>query len=172
MSVFDLCQRVISSPQTWICLVAVMSLVQVSPLKINPWAWIGNALNKDIREQIAELDKRINKVEEGVKLANDKCDQYSAQREEDKCVSTRRRILNFNDELIWEKPHSIESFKQILKDITYYENYCDEHKGFCNAQATAAIKNIRRTYDENCKEHSFLDQLEKEMIDYDTQTVT
>ena len=164
MNLLDLAQTVITSPQWWILVGVVLSLIQVSPIKLDPWTWIGNAFNKDVLHRIDELEKRIDKVEEGVDLANNKCDQYSAQREEDKVVATRRRILNFNDELIWEKPHSKETFDQVLRDITYYESYCDSHRGFCNSQANAAIRNINRTYDKCCEDHSFInpDQEEKE----------
>lgn len=164
MNLLDLAQTVITSPQWWIIVGVVLSLIQISPLKLDPWAWIGNAFNKDVLAKIATLEKRIEKVEEGVDLANNKVDQYSAQREEDKVVATRRRILNFNDELIWEKPHSKETFDQVLRDITYYESYCDSHRGFCNSQANAAIRNINRTYDKCCEDHSFInpDQEEKE----------
>ena len=164
MNLLDLAQTVITSPQWWIIVGVVLSLIQISPLKLDPWTWIGNAFNKDVLAKIETIEKRIEKVEEGVDLANNKCDQYSAQREEDKVVATRRRILNFNDELIWEKPHSKETFDQVLRDITYYESYCDSHRGFCNSQANAAIRNINRTYDKCCEDHSFInpDQEEKE----------
>ena len=164
MNLLNLAQTVLTSPQWWIIVGVVLSLIQISPLKLDPWTWIGNAFNKDVLAKIATLEKRIEKVEEGVDLANNKCDQYSAQREEDKVVATRRRILNFNDELIWEKPHSKETFDQVLRDITYYESYCDSHRGFCNSQANAAIRNINRTYDKCCEDHSFInpDQEEKE----------
>ena len=163
MSALDLIHLLISSPAWWIGVVIVLSLIQISPIKLDPWTWIGNAFNKDVLDMINQLEKRIDKVEEGVDLANNKCDQYSAQREEDKVVATRRRILNFNDELIWEKPHSKETFDQVLRDITYYESYCDSHKGFCNSQANAAIRNINRTYDKCCEDHSFINpEQEKE----------
>lgn len=163
MSALDLIHMVITSPVWWIGVVAVLSIIQIAPIKLDPWTWIGNAFNKDVLNQITQLEKRIDKVEEGVDLANNKCDQYSAQREEDKVVATRRRILNFNDELIWEKPHSKETFDQVLRDITYYESYCDAHKGFCNSQANAAIRNINRTYDKCCEDHSFINpEQEKE----------
>jgi len=166
MSVLDICKMIISSPYAWIGATIVLSLIQISPLKLDPWTWIGNAFNKDVLQKIAAIEKqmddridkveqRIDKVEAGVDLANKKCDKYSAQREEDKVVNTRRRILRFNDELIDERPHTRESFKQILKDISYYKNYCSLHEGFCNDQANAAIRNINREYDVHCKNHSF-----------------
>ncbi len=171
MSLLNILQTLISSPAWWIGVVIVLSLIQISPIKLDPWTWIGNAFNKDVLDKMNQLEKRIDKVEEGVDAANKKCDKYSAQREEDKVVATRRRILNFNDELVWrDKPHSKETFDQVLKDITYYENYCDAHKGFCNSQANAAIRNINREYDERCKDHSFMNpEQEKEIKEHERE---
>ena len=158
MSVFDLTQRVISSPQTWIVLVILMSLVQVSKIEINPWTWIGNVLNKDVRKQLGELEERIDKVEKGVQTANDKCDKYEAQRKEDKAVMACIRILKFNDELLHKRRHSKETFDQILKDIGFYEKYCDEHEDFENERAVRAIVNVRRCYDKCSEDCDFLDE--------------
>ena len=140
----------------WIVVIVVLSAIQISPLKINPWAWIGNALNKDILEKIENLENRIDVVEQGIALANEKCDRYEARRDEDKTIQTRIRILKFNDELLREQLHSEESFNQCLEDITHYNNYCDLHKGFCNEKADMAIENIRRAYQECCEKHNFI----------------
>lgn len=158
MSVLDIVQKIIQSPQTWILLAVVLSLIQISPLKLDPWTWIGNAFNKDVFAKMEELESRINKVENGVNLANEKCDKYEAQREEDKIVQTRIRILRFNDELLHKKRHSKETFDQVLKDVKSYEKYCDEHEDFENEQAVRAIINVRRCYDKCQEDCDFLDE--------------
>lgn len=158
MSVFDIVQMVITSPQWWICLVIALSLIQISPLKLDPWTWIGNAFNKDVFARMDELEKRIDEIETGVNLANYKCDRYEAQREEDKAVMACIRILRFNDELLHKKRHSKETFDQILKDVKFYEKYCDDNKDFENERAVRAIKNVRRCYDKCSEDCDFLDE--------------
>lgn len=158
MSVFDLIQTAISSPQAWIILVIILSVIQISPLELDPWSWIGNAFNKDIFARIDELEKRIDEIEDGVNLANNKCDKYEAQREEDKAVMACIRILRFNDELLHKKRHSKETFDQILKDVKFYETYCDEHENFENERAVRAIVNVRRCYDKCSEDCDFLDE--------------
>ena len=63
-------------------------IVQISPIKINPWTWlarsIGRAINAELIEKVDGLNKRIDQMEE-----ND------AERE---AKSARIRILRFGDE--------------------------------------------------------------------------
>ena len=158
MSVYDIIQKVISSPQAWIILVIILSVIQISPLELDPWSWIGNAFNKDIFARIDELEKRIDEIENGVKLANEKCDKYEAQREEDKAVMACIRILRFNDELLHKKRHSKETFDQILKDVKFYEKYCEDNDDFENERAVRAIVNVRRCYDKCSEDCDFLDE--------------
>ena len=158
MSVFDIVQMVITSPQWWICLVIILSAIQISPLELDPWTWIGNAFNKDVFARIDKLEKRIDEIEDGVNLANHKCDKYEAQRKEDKAVMACIRILKFNDELLHKRRHSKETFDQILKDIGFYEKYCDEHEDFENERAVRAIVNVRRCYDKCSEDCDFLDE--------------
>lgn len=158
MSVFDIVQMVITSPQWWICLVIILSAIQISPLELDPWTWIGNAFNKDMFARIDELEKRIDEVEQGVNLALVKCDKYEAQREEDKAVMACIRILRFNDELLHKKRHSKETFDQILKDVKFYEKYCEDNDDFENERAVRAIVNVRRCYDKCSEDCDFLDE--------------
>lgn len=79
--------------------------------------------------------------------------------EESKAVDARRRILQISDELLHEEKerrHSKEYFDQILDDITLYEKYCEDHKGFKNNKAVASIGHINRIYNERLLNKDFL----------------
>ena len=127
-------------------LVIMMTLLQISPLKINPWSYlahkIGKALNHDITEKVDAL---------GEDLKNLRSD--FDEREADNC---RTRILRFNDELAHDVKHSKEHFDQTLWDITKYETYCDNHPGYKNNIASLAIERIKDTYKKCCDEGTFL----------------
>ena len=56
MSVLDICKMIISSPYVWIGATIVLSLIQISPLKLDPWTWIG------MDDLIYKVDERIDKV--------------------------------------------------------------------------------------------------------------
>ena len=126
--------------------IGVMTLIQITPIKINPWSWIGRvigrAINGEVLEQVNKLAKDVNalKEEDGEQWAS----------------LSRSHILRFGDELLHGTPHSKEHFDQILLDITKYEAYCDDHPDYKNNIANATIKQIKNTYDRCLEENKFL----------------
>ena len=133
--------------------IVLLSIVEISPIKINPWSrlakWLGRAINADVikeLEAVKTTQAETKKQLEAHISTNDK-------READNC---RARILRFNNELIREIPHTKEEFVEVLKDIDDYERYCREHTDYANGRAVHAIANIGRVYDERLAQHDFL----------------
>lgn len=127
-------------------LVILMTLVQIAPIKVNPWSaigrMIGKALNGDV---IAKLDKVENRLDEHIRMD----DERNADLH-------RARILQFNTELLRSIRHTEEDFNEILYNIDCYEKYCAEHPEYQNNRAVHAIKNIERVYDECMENQDFL----------------
>lgn len=121
--------------------VAVLSFVQITPIKINPWSSLFNVIKKllygDILSQINDIDSKL--------------DKHIQKDELDGIKSCRLRILRFNDELIQGIKHTKEHFDEILDDISTYEKYCDTHDDYENAKAEMAIENVKRVY-RHCEE--------------------
>lgn len=121
-------------------------IVQVSPIKINPWTWvarsIGRAINAELIEKVDKLDKRINQMEE-----------HDAERE---AKSARIRILRFGDECKQQLRHSQEHFDQIIDDIDQYETYCATHPNFKNNKAVLTISIIKDAYRKRIAANDFL----------------
>lgn len=146
----------IGSYTAWgaVILVGVSGIVQVSPIKINPWSrlarMIGNAINKDIIDKVDRLEADISKMQQ----ANNDRD---AQEEERNVRAARQRILRFGDEVRHEQNHSEEHYDDILDDITYYENYCGSHPNFKNQKAQSTIKIIVKAYEAHMQNGDFLD---------------
>lgn len=65
-------------------------------------------------------------------------------------------ILQFNNELLRDIPHTQEDFNEILAEIDSYENYCREHEDYKNNRAIHAIAHIGKIYDERLEKHDFL----------------
>lgn len=124
----------------------LMTLVQISPIKIDPWTWIfrsiGKLLNGEVLEKVDALSKDVQKNK------NDDDEQWA--------LLSRSHILRFGDELLHGVAHSKEHFDQILLDITKYELYCESHPQFPNGQAVATIKHIKETYRKCLDENKFL----------------
>lgn len=127
-------------------LLVLMTLVQITPIKINPWSWlgrmIGRAINGEVLEKVDTLTKNV---------AKNKADD-----DEQWVLLSRSHILRFGDELRHGVPHSQEHFDQILLDISKYERYCNDHPEFPNGKAVATIKQIKKTYQKCLDENNFL----------------
>lgn len=127
-------------------LIVLMSFLEISKIKINPWSWvakkIGKALNGEVLDKLDVQGKEIDKLKEV-------CDE----REANDC---RYRILRFDDEIRHGAKHTKEHFDQVLGDVGSYEDYCSEHPKYRNNVAHFAIKNIKKTYEKCESENSFL----------------
>ena len=98
--------------------------------------------------ELERMNRKIDALEQKIDSVDQKGDQRNA-------VSTRVRILRFNDELQEERRHSKDSFDQVLSDISEYNRYCDEHPAFKNNQTEATVRYICRVYDERLEKHDF-----------------
>lgn len=127
-------------------LIALMTLVQITPIKINPWSAIGRAigrvLNGDVMAKLNEVQKRL--------------DKHIHIDDERNADMHRVQILRFNRELLQDNiPHTQEDFIEALSEIDFYERYCREHPEYENNRAVLAIQNIERTYSEKLEKHDF-----------------
>ena len=140
--------------------VGLPTVIQLTPVKINPWSllwkglkwvWRGfcRSLNADVLEELAtvkreQLDTK-KKLESHIKLDD--------EREADK---VRASILHFNNELLRDILHTKEEFVEILAKIDWYRNFCKTHEDYQNSRAVHAIANIERVYADRLRLHDFL----------------
>lgn len=134
-------------------LAIVLTFIQIAPIKVNPWtalaAWIGRAFS-------AEMLKEIESVKEDVKTTRQVLDEHIRMDDERNADSHRQRILQFNNELLRDIPHTKEDFIEILSVIDFYEDYCEKHPEYKNNRAVHAIAHIGKVYDERLEKHDFL----------------
>lgn len=127
-------------------LAVLMTLVQISPIKLNPWSWIGRmigrAINGEVLDKVDELSKDVKKNKE------DDDEQWASL--------SRTHILRFGDEILHGVAHSKEHFDQVMRDITKYEDYCKSHPNYLNGVAHATIQQIKKTYQKCLDENKFL----------------
>lgn len=131
----------------------ILSLVEIAPIKINPWSallkWLGRAINADVIKALDEVKAAQEETRERLENHIKTDDKLEA----DRC---RARILRFNNELLRDIPHTKEDFIEALKDVDDYEHYCKSHPDYANGRAVHAIANIGRVYDERLQKHDFL----------------
>ena len=134
-------------------LLLLLTLVEVTPIKINPWKsllkWVGKNLNAEVVSKVDKIETSVTELQEQQKASEARIEK----RDIDLC---RTRILRFADELRRNIGHSEEFFDQVLDDINAYEHYCDAHREYENNKAVAAIAKIKRAYQENLDNNDFL----------------
>ena len=103
---------------------------------------VGRAINGELIEKVENLEQKIEMMDQEEQL----------QRAKD----ARTRVLRFGDELIHNVHHTKEHFDDVLRDISDYEKYCDDHPKFENDQMHITADYIKSTYRKCLETHSFL----------------
>jgi len=122
-------------------LVIAMTLVQIAPVKINPWSWLARTIGRAVNAEV------IKKLDDHITMDDRRC-----------ADGHRTRILHFNNELLRDINHTKEEFTEVLAEIDAYEEYCREHPEYPNNRAVLAIENIREVYKERQRKHDFLQE--------------
>ena len=115
-------------------LVILLSLVEISPIKLNPWKWV---------KSFVALPTRLEKLE---REFND-----------DRAFRWRSMIINRADRV--QDGHKLrrEVWKDTIDTITNYEKYCTAHPDFRNEFATMTIEYMRHKYLEAKETNTFLE---------------
>jgi seryl-tRNA synthetase len=155
-------------------LFGLLTLVEITPIKLNPWSWFGSIIGKaftgevmkeigGLKQEISGVKKEIGGVKQEVgsvkqEIQDIKQDVADIREEakEREATSRRSRILEFGDEILHEVAYSKEHWDSVLIDITEYENYCDDHPHYMNNIARATIRHIKDMYQKHLADDSFL----------------
>ena len=125
--------------------VLLLTIIQIAPIKINPWdkilTWLGNHMNADIV-------KRVDVIEE-------KLDEHIRDSSEERIRKIRADILDFGNACMNGRPHTKEEFEFVISECDAYEKHIEKLQ-IRNGVATATIKEIRRLYEKHLRENTFL----------------
>lgn len=127
-------------------LIALSAIIQVSPIRLNPWSWIAKKIGRAVN---GEMIDKVSKLEKDFSEMRDSLGERDAK-------NARTKILRFGDELRRGLRHSKDSFDDILVAITEYESYCNKHEEFKNKITERTTKYIVEIYDRCMQENSFL----------------
>lgn len=127
-------------------LILLLSLVEISSIKINPWSalgrGIGRAINGEVLAKVSALETDIQSIKDDI--------------EEQAAVECRARILRFGDEVLHNDRHSKDHFDQTLRDIAKYECYCKDHPDFENNVTELTGQRIKEVYMRQLHDNDFL----------------
>ena len=143
---FDLPE--VTSVTTFIIILAVIltTLVQISPLKLNPWdfclGWIGDRLNSHIIKKVDALDTKLT--------------EHIAESRDSSVKQKRARILKFVEDGMGGKRYTKETFEFMIKECDDYETYIKKND-IKNGVIEASIAEIRRRYLNHIQNVDFAD---------------
>ena len=140
-------------------LVAILSLVEIAPVKINPWRSVARAIGRAINGEVLESVEDVKRAQRDTRKA---LDEHIRSDDERNADTLRMRILHFNNELLRGDRHTREDFIEILAGIDAYEQYCKNHPNYHNNRASHAIANIGRVYDERLKLRDFMGETKED----------
>jgi len=124
-------------------LVILTLLIQIAPIKLDPWSWIGDQLNK-------HMSQRVDNIEKNMALIDGKLNAHIVE-------SYRTNILDFADKIMTGQAFTFtkDKWSQMIKVCDLYEAYVRDNN-LLNGDATEAIEYIRETYHQLRKTNSFL----------------
>lgn len=120
----------------------IMSLVEITPIKISPLTWLGRRLNKEMNQQIIDLSLQMVKLDH-------KLDEHVAE-------SYRNNILLIQDKLLKGEKFTKEEWKKALKSCQAYTNYVTEND-IQNGLVEEAMLYIHRKYQAALDSGDFID---------------
>lgn len=136
MTIIDLIKTAVSDP--YIVAIAILSLIEVTPIKINPWSklfkWIGNALNHDLDKKLTDLKQDFED-----KKAND----------------MRWDILAFANSCRRGNQHSKDEWWHAMSQLAEYEQYTED-KHIVNGVIESDAEYLRELYHERNVRNDFL----------------
>lgn len=88
-------------------------VIEITPIKVSPLAWIGKRLNKETISKMDKLEKRIEDLEDK---------SLKRDLKEDRSV-----ILDFANSMRNGRRHTAEEFDHIIDMIYKYHEICEKH---------------------------------------------
>lgn len=101
----------------------VLSVIEISPLKLNPWKWL---------KAFALLPQRLEKLEH--------------EFNDDRAFRWRQMIINRSERIQDGNLLRKEVWTDTIETIGNYEKYCAKHPEFRNELATVTIEYMREQY--------------------------
>ena len=121
-------------------LVVILSVVEIAPVKLNPWEWLKSFVALPAR--LANLEHEFN---------------------DDRAFRWRQMIKSYIRQLVRGEKFRESEWEEILDTTKRYEIYCEKHPKFKNGYIPDCIEFIRYKHKEVLKTGDYAPELKKEM---------
>lgn len=136
-------------------LIAFTGLIQIVPIKINPWSalfkWISKAITGDACSKIDGLVTKVNKIDDLVDKVN-KIENDMTNNEKDRI---RWEILDFANSCRNDRRHTKDEFQHIIDLNDKYKTLLEKTNDK-NGVFEAEYEYIKKLYAERLEKNDFL----------------
>lgn len=143
MGFADYLKEIFTTPS--VVIFGVITLIEVVPIKINPWhalfKWIGKAINGDLQTQVTEIRREVTDLKKDCELKN--------------ADDMRWEILNFVNTCRQGTLHSKDEWRHVMDQLAKYEDYT-EAKGISNGVIEEDSKYLRELYHDRNSDNDFI----------------
>ena len=143
MTLIDYLKDIFTTPS--VVIFGAITLIEIAPIKINPWAtlfnWIGNIINGDIKTEIKGMKDDLTELKK----------DFESKKAED----MRWEILNFANSCRRGAEHGKDSWRHAMSQLAEYESYT-ERKGITNGVIEEDAHYLRELYQERNRKNDFL----------------
>lgn len=122
----------------FITIIGAITLVQIVPIKIDPWSMIGKALKGWL---VGDIEVRL--------------DDLSSEILAEKVNNARWNVLDFANTCRQGRKHTHEEWQHCLNELSWYERYCEKHN-IPNGVMEECSKYLRDTYQTRLEKNDFL----------------
>lgn len=143
MTLIDYLKDIFTTPS--VIIFGAITLIEIAPIKINPWKtlfnWIGKMINSDIQTEIKEMKDDLTELKK----------DFESKKAED----MRWEILNFANSCRRGVEHGKDSWRHAMSQLAAYESYT-ERKGITNGVIEEDAHYLRELYQERNRKNDFL----------------
>lgn len=118
----------------WVLLFGTVTLIEIVPVKLHPWKWIGNLFFGGIRSELKELKNEVTEM---------------------KVQNWRWNVLDFANSCKNNRRHTLDEWKHTISQLADYESYIEKHD-ITNGVFEEDAKYLRESYQEHCRNNDFL----------------
>lgn len=118
----------------WALLFGTVTLIEVVPVKIHPWKWLGNLFLGDLRKDMQALRDEVTDM---------------------KVQNWRWNVLDFANSCKNGRRHTLDEWKHTIDQLAEYERYITRNE-ITNGVFEEDAKYLREEYQERCRKNDFL----------------
>lgn len=139
--------------------VVILTIVQIAPIKINPWSfawkmikkffcWISRVSLAPVINKMDEINKKVDAMQAEIEVVKKEFEIKNAN-------DWRWDILDFFNSSRNNRPHSKEEWDHAIDQVKKYERHVEIH-GIDNGVLEEASRWLRNKYQEHIEKDDFL----------------